>query len=84
MVRFDQIYMAKSKEITMTTKHEYGSVEFFTEMFDDILADVEADKPEIGNNIITAFKLAIAGWRDYHKKQAEEYNRLYFEKDWLH
>ena len=60
-------------------KSEYGSVEFYTEIFDDILADAQADQPEIGNNIITAFKLSLARWRDYHKKQTEEYDRLYFD-----
>ena len=69
--------MEKSKEITMMFKPEYGSVEFYKQLFDDIICDSMAEQPEIGNNIITAFKLSIAEWRDYHKEQAQEFDRLY-------
>jgi hypothetical protein len=61
------------------SEHKYGSVEFYKELFDDITADAKAERPDIGNNIIAAFKLSIAGWRDYHKQQAEEFERLYFK-----
>lgn len=81
MVKFALIYMAKSKVMTKTDRPKYGSLEYFKELFDDIVGDVQAEEPEIGNNMIAAFKLSLAEWRDYHKKQAEEYERLYFEKE---
>nr|BDD45506.1 hypothetical protein 17 [Paracoccaceae bacterium]BDD46792.1 hypothetical protein 44 [Paracoccaceae bacterium] len=62
-------------------KHDYGSAEFYAELFSDILADAQSENPQIGNNIVAGFKLAISEWREYHRNQAEEYDRLYFEKE---
>ena len=55
---------------------EYNSVENYANLFADILCDVQADEPEIGDNIIEGFKLAVVQMRLYHKHQAEEYKRL--------
>lgn len=81
MVRFDQTYTERLKQITTMNKHDYGSAEFYAELFSDILADAQSENPQIGNNIVAGFKLAISEWREYHRNQAEEYDRLYFEKE---
>ena len=60
----------------MTDKSGYGSVEFYTEMFSDILADAQYDDPSYGNNIISGFKNAIRMWRMYHENSVREYERI--------
>ena len=55
---------------------EYNSIENYTDMFADILCDAHSDNPDIGNNIVTGFKLAIQQMLTYHKEQVEEYERL--------
>jgi hypothetical protein len=58
----------------MTT--EYGTPEFYKEQFADLLADVSGDSPKYGDALVDGFLLAIADWRDYHKTQVDEYNRI--------
>ena len=58
----------------MTVK--YGTVEYYAEQFSDILADIQHDQPEYGNNLVEGFLLALADWRDYHANQVNEYNRV--------
>ncbi len=60
----------------MTMKHGYGSVGFYEEMFNDILADVAADDPSYGENIVKGFYAALDDWLDYHKNQTEAYAEL--------
>lgn len=55
---------------------KYGTVESYSEMFQDILADVNASDPEIGLNIVLAFLDALKTWRDYHANQVDEYDRV--------
>ncbi len=55
---------------------EYGSVEYYANLFADIICDVQADSPVITENIIAGFKLAVQQILRYHEKQAEEYVRL--------
>ena len=55
---------------------EYNSVENYANLFADILCDVQADEPEIANNIVEGFKLAIAQMLMYHRYQADEYSRI--------
>jgi len=55
---------------------EYGSVPYYTELFADIIADAQHDRPEIGNNLIAAFKAALVSWKEYHQKQADECERI--------
>ena len=38
----------------------YGTPEFYKEQFSDFLADVEADDPTTGENILKGFYLAMA------------------------
>jgi len=52
---------------------QYGTVEFYTDMFGDLLADVHADEPATTENIIKGFYQALDSWFDYHDKQAREY-----------
>ena len=56
--------------------NEYGSVEFYAEQFADFLADVQADEPHYGDNLVAGFKLALADWKDYYQKQTTECERL--------
>ena len=57
-------------------KHEYGTTQFYAEQFADFLADVQADEPNIGDNLVAAFKLALSDWKDYYQKQTAECERL--------
>ena len=56
--------------------NEYGSVEFYAEQFADFLADIQADEPHYGDNLVAGFKLALADWKDYYQKQTAECARL--------
>jgi len=51
----------------------YGTPEFYKEQFSDFLADVQSDDPQISENILKGFYLAIEDWFEYHDKQAREY-----------
>lgn len=55
---------------------EYGTVEYYAEQFADFIADVQHDSPDVGDNLIAGFKLAIADWRQYHVNQIVELNRV--------
>lgn len=70
--------MTKEEEqkITMTEQNNYGSVQFYADLFADILADVQSDNPVYGDNIIAGFKTALREWRQYHKEQVMEYQRI--------
>ena len=53
---------------------EYGTVEYYSEMFSDILADVDVEHyPEVIENIYKGFLLSIDSWSDYHNSQADAY-----------
>lgn len=54
-------------------KLEYGTAEFYAEQFSDLLADVDADRPETVDNLIEGFYRAIDSWFDYHDGQARTY-----------
>ncbi len=57
-------------------KHEYGTAQYYAEMFADFIADVQHDSPEISDSLIAGFKLAIDDWRKYHVKQILELDRV--------
>ena len=57
-------------------KPEYGTVQFYAEQFADIIADIQHDSPEVSDNLIAGFKLAIDDWRKYHVNQILELNRV--------
>ncbi len=53
---------------------EYSSAEYYSEMFSDILADVDVEHyPEVTENIYKGFLLSIDSWFDYHNSQADAY-----------
>ena len=56
--------------------NEYGSVAYYQEMFADFIGDIQHDSPELGDNLVEAFKLAITEWRDYYASQAKELDRI--------
>lgn len=62
--------------LMMIERHPYGSVEFYRNMFADLLADAQPDRKDYGDNIIAGFKAALQEWRDYHADAAKEYERL--------
>ena len=55
---------------------EYGTVNFYAERFADIIADIQHDSPEMSDNLIAGFKLAIDDWRKYHVNQILELDRV--------
>ncbi len=62
-------------------KHEYGTKEFYAEQFADFIADIQHDSPEISDNLLAGFKLAINDWREYHVKQILELDRIEYKLD---
>ena len=53
----------------MESRPEYGTVEFYTDQFADFLADIQYDRPDITNNLVEGFRLAIADWKSYYEDQ---------------
>jgi hypothetical protein len=52
---------------------QYGTAEFYEDMFSDLLADVDSDRPGTTENIVQGFYRALDSWFEYHDKQAREY-----------
>ena len=52
---------------------QYGTVEFYADMFGDLLADVQANDPTTTENIIQGFYQALDSWFEYHDEQARTY-----------
>ena len=52
---------------------QYGSAEFYVDMFGDLLADVDSENAATTENIIQGFYRALDSWFEYHDKQAREY-----------
>lgn len=59
---------------------EYGSIEYYENMFADILADVgtgnSAQNDIASINILLGFERAVQGWLDYHQQSATSYIKL--------
>ena len=55
---------------------EYGTVASYAKQFADIIADVQHDSPDVSDNLIAGFNLAIDDWRKYHVSQILELDRL--------
>ena len=51
----------------------YGTPEYYAEMFSDLLADVDADRPDTVDNLLEGFYRAIDYWFDYNDAQARAY-----------
>ena len=54
----------------------YGTEDYYADLFADIIADVQNDRQEYGDNLVAGFRRAITEWREYHVKQVEELNRI--------
>jgi hypothetical protein len=52
---------------------KYSTVEFYADMFGDLLADVQSDDPTTTENLIQGFYRAIDDWFNYHDEQARTY-----------
>ena len=55
---------------------KYGTVGYFADMIADLIADTQHDNPQIGDNLVAGFKLAIDEWRKYHADQVIELDRI--------
>lgn len=56
-------------------KPEYGTREYYKEVFADYLADINSDTPKITYSIVRGFFDALQDWRDYHISTSVEFNR---------
>jgi len=61
---------------------EYGTTEYYSEMFSDILADVGSGLPEEPKDatairLLKAFEMAIISWLDYHDDASSRYRELH-------
>lgn len=61
---------------------EYGTVEYYSEMFSDLLADVgnglpEEPKDATAIRLLKAFEMAIISWLDYHDDSSSRYRELH-------
>jgi hypothetical protein len=54
----------------------YGTPEFYAEQFADVLADVDGDRPEVGDAIVAGFLTAVNDWLTYHQVQVNAYTQL--------
>ena len=61
--------------------HPYGTPQYYAEMFADFIADIQHDSPDISDNLLAGFRLAIDDWRKYHVKQILELDRIEFKLD---
>ena len=55
---------------------DYNSPENYADLFADILADIDANDPSYGENIVKGFLFAIDDWLAYHQKQTDAYTQL--------
>jgi len=55
---------------------KYGTPEFYTEHFSDLLADVDGEDPATADSIIQGFLIAVDEWFTYHERQANAYAQL--------
>lgn len=52
------------------------TTKYFAEMFADFVAEIQYDSPEVSDNLVSGFKLAIDDWRKYHVNQILELDRV--------
>ena len=52
---------------------QYGSVEYYADLFGDILADVDNAQPAYADAIVEGFITAVDDWFNYHDEQARTY-----------
>ena len=56
--------------------HQHGTKEVYAKHFEDLIADVQHDSPEISDNLVAGFLLAIDDCRKYHFNQMMELDRV--------
>ena len=66
--------------LLIMSNNEYGSVEYYEQMFSDILADIatgrQEEDDETSKKILSAFELSIQNWIDYHQQSVDTYKQL--------
>ena len=59
----------------------YGTVEYYAELFSDILADVATGRGKVdietAHTIMKAFERAICIWMKYHEDSVAQYRELH-------
>ena len=68
---YDLTYTEKLKLMT-----DFGSVAYYKAQLDDILGDIQHDRPQYADNLVAALKLSIAEWREYYAGQVQELDRM--------
>ena len=64
--------------MTYYPRPEYGSVEYFSNCFSDIIADAgDGYDPQVGLRIMEGFQQAIESWLKYHQESAANYEQLH-------
>jgi len=58
-----------------SSKHPYGSAEYYAEYFADVLGDAN-DDPEIAFQLLKGFRLAIDDWLAWHVKCSQNYDQM--------
>ena len=63
------------------TEKDYGTVDYYSELFSDILADCacgikDRDEKTI-RNVMAGFERAICSWLDYHDEASSRYRELH-------
>lgn len=61
--------------------NNYGTPEYYAAQFSDLIADIQHDSPDYGNNLVSGLRLAIDDWRKYHVNQILELDRVEFKLD---
>ena len=57
---------------------QYGTKEYYAEMFADFIADIQHDSPDVSDSLVAGFLLALDDWRKYHVNQILELDRVEF------
>ena len=62
--------------MTEKPKPEYGTVEFYKNLFADIVGDIGDDGPDPSQNVVEGFIEALDEWQAYHQGAANRYQEL--------
>ncbi len=55
---------------------QYSTPEYYADLFEDILTDVDSTQPACANAIVEGFIKAVDNWFNYHDEQARTYAEL--------
>ena len=59
----------------MTPTSEFGTPEYYKNLFDDILCDAGEDINR-AHNILSGFRMSMEDWFHYHCKTAQTYSQM--------